>query len=477
MVEELDSLDDKYIIKKVISEDGAFSIVYLVEDKVKHNKFAAKVTKEEKYENQITNEAQLLLHLSNKSPYIINLNDHGEGELIFNDEVLNKKYNILEYCSKGMLLNYIILIEEGFQEILSKVIFEKILKGVQVIHDAEIAHLDLKHENIFLDETYNLKIADFGVSVKQSEKYDIEKLKFVTGSEKYNSPQVNFKIVYNGYKNDIYSLGIILFSIITGKFPFQNKFKYAEHMRNIDAFLSKYENTNNCTFSPEFKQLFAKMISPNEEIRPSIKKILEDKWFDEIRNMNEEQLNKLNQKLIDEYKERKKKIYGELGQNIEAKKENNKKEDDSRGISEDDNIFFTPNDLAIQLKNEQILENFIRIKGKITPYNFMNYLANILNEKYSVEKGENGLEFEVIKEEEEDEEECQVEIKGEKIENEELEGNEDNQDICSKTLIISITLYEKDKEEYLLNFFKLSGFWADYYDIFKPIVSIVKKIL
>ena len=477
MVEELDSLDDKYIIKKVISEDGAFSIVYLVEDKFKHNKFAAKVAEEEKYENQITNEAQLLLHLSNKSPYIIKLKDHGEGELILNNEVLNKKYNILEYCSKGMLLNYIILINKGFEEILSKVIFEKILKGVQVIHDAEIAHLDLKHENIFLDETYNLKIADFGVSVKQSENNDLKKIKFVTGSEKYNSPQVNFKIVYNGYKNDIFSLGIILFSLITGKLPFQNKFKYAEHMRNIDAFLPKYEKANNFTFSPEFKKLFTRMISPNEEIRPSIKEILEDKWFEEIRNMNEEQLNILNQKLIDEYKEREKEINGELGQNIEASMKNNKKEDDTRGISEDDNIFFTPNDLAIHLKNEQIIDNFIRIKGKITPYNLMNYLANILNEKYTVERCENGLEFEVIKEEEENEEECQIEIKGEKIENEQVEGNEDNQDICSKILIIRITLYEKDKEEYLLNFFKLSGFWTDYYDFFKSIVSIVKKIL
>ena len=479
-MKEVGFLDDKFIIKKIISKNGSFSIVYLVEDKSKNKIFAAKVIEEETNENQITNEAELLQYLSNKSPYIINLIDKGKGKLIVKgetQEILDKSYIIIEYCSKGMLLNYILLIEKGFEELLSKVIFEKILKGVQAIHNSEIVHLDLKNDNIFIDEKYNLKIADFGVSIKKSEQHDLQKLKIITGSEKYNSPQVNFKKVYNGYKNDIFSLGIILFSLITGKLPFIDKMEYAKHMKNIEEFLENYEKTNNFTFSPEFKNLFQKMVSAKEKQRPSIEEILKDKWFEEIRNMNEEQINKLNKKLIDEYSKREKFINNELGQNIEANGEENEIED-SRGIGEDENIFFTSNDLPEPLKNENNIDYFIIIKGKIRPYSFMNSLGNILNEKYLVEKSKIGLELDIIKESEENEEECELEIdEGEDLENENIEENEENQDILSNNLIIRITLYEKSKEEYLLKFFKISGEWMDFFDNFKSINTIVKNYL
>ena len=480
-MKEVGFLDDKFIIKNIISKDGSFSIVYLVEDKSKNKIFAAKVIEEEINENQIINEAELLLYLSNKSPYIINLIDKGKGKLIVKGEtqkILDKRYIIIEYCSNGMLLNYTLLIEKGFEELLSKVIFEKILKGVQAIHNSEIVHLDLKNDNIFIDEKYNLKIADFGVSIKKSEQYDLKKLKIITGSEEYNSPQVNFKKVYNGYKNDIFSLGIILFSLITGQLPFENKSEYTKHMKNIEEFLEIYEKTNNLTFSPEFKKLFQKMVSAKENKRPSIDEILKDKWFEEIRNMNEEQINKLNKNLINEYSKREKDIKKELGQNIEANNGEENEIEDSRGIGEDKTNFFTSNDLPEPLKNENNIDYFIIIKGKIRPYSFMNSLGNILNEKYLVEKSKIGLELDIIKESEENEEECELEIdEGEDLENENIEENEENQDILSNNLIIRITLYEKSKEEYLLKFFKISGEWMDFFDNFKSINTIVKNYL
>ena len=69
---------------------------------------------------------------------------------------------ILEYEEKGCLFDYIYYPKSGFSEKHSKLIFSKILKGIQAIHSQNICHRDIKLENILVDKNYNPIICDFG---------------------------------------------------------------------------------------------------------------------------------------------------------------------------------------------------------------------------------------------------------------------------------------------------------------------------
>ena len=86
--------------------------------------------------------------------------------------------------------------EEGFQEKHAKIIFSKILEGVQFIHDSDICHLDLTLDNILLDDKYNPIITDFGLSTEnikdKNDKYKLINDGVVKGTEPYICPDMNY---------------------------------------------------------------------------------------------------------------------------------------------------------------------------------------------------------------------------------------------------------------------------------------------
>ena len=90
---------------------------------------------------------------------------NGNGPITLNNKPLeNKSYIIYEDVSHSDLSSYIINYERGFSEKQAKLIFKKILYGVNAIHHANICHRDLKPENILLDNNYNPIIIGFHLS-------------------------------------------------------------------------------------------------------------------------------------------------------------------------------------------------------------------------------------------------------------------------------------------------------------------------
>ena len=149
------------------------------------------------------------------NPNIIHLNNYGTGTIRNNGRVANNKhYLILDYYSKGDLFKYID--QNGLTERQAKFIFKKILKGVQTLHGAGICHRDLKLENILLDQNFNPKISNFALAKPFIQNNQVIQLTDYVGAIGYISPQIINNQPYSGDKADIFSLGVILFYLVTG---------------------------------------------------------------------------------------------------------------------------------------------------------------------------------------------------------------------------------------------------------------------
>lgn len=77
-------------------------------------------------------------------------------------------------------------------------------------------HRDIKPENILIDENLNLKLLDFGFATNES----IEELTSYYGTQSYMAPEIKKGQVYNGKQIDVFSIGVLVFSIVRGLFPF-----------------------------------------------------------------------------------------------------------------------------------------------------------------------------------------------------------------------------------------------------------------
>ena len=128
------------------------------------------------------------------------------------------------------------------------------------------------------------------------------------GTPNYASPQIFKCKPYNGSKADIFSLGVILFNLVVGMFGFKkadhNDEKYRCIMNNqINNYWVSLANAqiNHLNFSQQFKDLYIRMVSFNENNRPTIDQILNDNWFNELQGLNNGQLNQLENEVRNEF--------------------------------------------------------------------------------------------------------------------------------------------------------------------------------
>jgi len=84
------------------------------------------------------------------------------------------------------------------------------------MNSKNVVHRDIKLENILLDNQMNLKLADFGFAANKN----IDKLTTFRGTQSYMAPEIRESKEYDGRQTDIFSFGVVLFTIVVGYFPF-----------------------------------------------------------------------------------------------------------------------------------------------------------------------------------------------------------------------------------------------------------------
>lgn len=204
-------LGERYRIIDTLGE-GGMANVYLAEDIILQRKVAVKILRldlqnESQTQARFQREALATSELSH--PNIVSVLDVGTDHGL--------PYMVMEYVDGPDLKDYI---RENSPLDLREVIqiMDQILSAVALAHKHNVIHRDLKPQNILMDKRGNIKIADFGIAVALNQS-SITQTNSVMGSVHYMSPeQTRGGLVTR--QSDIYSLGIILYELITGTVPF-----------------------------------------------------------------------------------------------------------------------------------------------------------------------------------------------------------------------------------------------------------------
>ena len=202
----------RYEIVKSIGE-GGMANVYLANDKILDRKVAIKVLRgdlanDEKFIRRFQREAQSVANLSH--PNIVEVYDVEEEE--------GQHYIVMEYI-EGKTLKQ--LLQKRGSLTLSEVIdiMLQLTDGLAHAHDAYIIHRDIKPQNIMIQDDGLVKITDFGIAMALNAT-QLTQTNSVMGSVHYLPPeQANGKS--STIKSDIYSLGILMYELITGSVPFK----------------------------------------------------------------------------------------------------------------------------------------------------------------------------------------------------------------------------------------------------------------
>lgn len=205
-------------------------------------------------------------------------------------------YLVMEYASGGEVFDY--LVAHGrMKEKEARAKFRQIVSAVQYCHQKHIVHRDLKAENLLLDADMNIKIADFGFS---NEFTVGGKLDTFCGSPPYAAPELFQGKKYDGPEVDVWSLGVILYTLVSGSLPFdgQNLKELRERVLRGKYRIPFYMST-------DCENLLKRFLVLNPGKRGTLEQIMKDRWInsssdeDKMKPFIEPELNIRDEQRID----------------------------------------------------------------------------------------------------------------------------------------------------------------------------------
>lgn len=172
---------------------------------------------------------------------------------------------ILEYIDQGDLFTFINM-KGRLSEEVSIFFFRQIISAISYCHSFNICHRDLKPENILISADLQIKIADFGMAALHQT--DTHQLATACGSPHYAAPELLKNRQYRGDRADIWSMGVILFAMLSATLPFDDP-----DLRVMMARTKKGQYEMPSFLSLEAEDLIRRMLQVNPDRRITLKDI------------------------------------------------------------------------------------------------------------------------------------------------------------------------------------------------------------
>lgn len=188
----------------------------------------------------------------------------------------NLVFIIMEFVQGGLLFD---LCQNmgAMGEDAGRFFLHQMIESVEFMHSRRVVHRDLKLENILIDDNLDLKLADFGFACYKN----IDNLNSYRGTMTYMAPEIKESKQYKGTQVDMFSIGVILFIIVQGIFPFKEARK-EEYFYNlliegkIDTYFQKVNGTG---LSEDFKNLILGLFSYDPETRLTLEQVKAHPWM------------------------------------------------------------------------------------------------------------------------------------------------------------------------------------------------------
>jgi len=205
---------------------------------------------------------EIKLHKGFSNTYVVKLFSYFEDS--------NFVYVILELCNRRSLME-LHKRRKAITEPETRYFMQQLLTGVKYLHDNKIIHRDLKLGNVFLNDTMEIKIGDFGLATRVD--YDGERKRTLCGTPNYIAPEVLGKKGHS-YEVDVWSLGCILYTLLVGKPPFET-----QTLKDTYTRIKKNEYHIPSRVGPLAKALISKLLQHEPMKRPSVNEVLKDDFL------------------------------------------------------------------------------------------------------------------------------------------------------------------------------------------------------
>ena len=248
---------------------GGFAKCYKLICKDNNKTFAAKMIQKSNLKTERQKQkllSEIRIHKSCHHPHVVAFEHNFEDS--------ENVYILLELC-QNQTLNEIHNRRKILTELEVQCYIIQLIKALKYLHSHRIIHRDLKLGNLFLNDKMELKVGDFGLATKLD--YDGEKKKTICGTPNYIAPEVILSSGHS-YEVDIWAIGIIIYTLLIGKPPFET--------RDVKTTYGKIKNADfifpeNSKISQSAKNLIKKILVVEPKKRPSLNDILLDDFFNQ----------------------------------------------------------------------------------------------------------------------------------------------------------------------------------------------------
>ena len=257
----------KYIKGRLLGKGGFAKCYEFINQETDHSSAAKVIPKKSLVKSRAKQKliSEIKIHKSLHHPNIVAFEHYFEDS--------ENVYLLIEICH-NQTLNELLKRRKKLTELEVQCYANQIIKALRYLHSHRVIHRDLKLGNLFISEKMEIKVGDFGLATKLE--FDGERKRTVCGTPNYIAPEILEGKTGHSYEVDVWSLGVIMYTLIIGKPPFETN-NVKETYKRIK--MGNYSFPENAVISEPAKDLIQSILVLDPHKRPKLDEILKHDFF------------------------------------------------------------------------------------------------------------------------------------------------------------------------------------------------------